>query len=107
MVLDLVAEDRRELQRSSSIPAGKFDTSRAIKHLLLALENARERESAIELGRGMFGFGVVYWRRGDVQQAETSSPKSLKQRRMASDAGGIIMSLNIVGRFARYQGRTR
>jgi tetratricopeptide (TPR) repeat protein len=81
------------------------DTSRAIKHLLMAQESARKRQSASELGRAMFGLGFTYWLRGDVQQAETFFTESLAQRRKASDASGIILSLNIVGRLARQQGR--
>jgi tetratricopeptide (TPR) repeat protein len=81
------------------------DTSRGIKHLLLALQDAREKESAIDLGRVMNGLGVVYWRRGDAQQAETFFAESLKQRRIASDGSGLILSLSMMGRFARFQGR--
>jgi CHAT domain-containing protein len=82
------------------------DTSRAIEHLQLALEDAREKQSAIDLGRIMTGLGLVYWRRGDVQQAEIFFAESLKQRRIATEAYGLIMNLNFLGRFARHQGRT-
>jgi CHAT domain-containing protein len=81
------------------------DTSRAIEHLQLALEDAREKQSAIDMGRVMTGLGLVYWYRGDVQQAETFFAESLKQRRIATDAHGLIMNLNILGSFARKQGR--
>jgi CHAT domain-containing protein len=82
------------------------DTSRGIKHLQLALEDARERESAIDLGRAMSGLGVVYWRRGDAQQAQTFFAESLKHQRTASDGFAVIATLGLVGRFARFDGRT-
>ena len=82
------------------------DTSRAIKHLQLALEDAREKQSAIDLGRVMTGLGLVYLRRGDVQQAEIFFVEALKQRRIATETDGLIMTLNFLGRFARSQGRT-
>ena len=81
------------------------DTSRGIEHLLLALEHARARESALDLGRVMASLGTVYWRRGDVQQAETFFNESLKQRRQLNDIYGLIPSLTMVGRFARFEGR--
>jgi CHAT domain-containing protein len=82
------------------------DTSRGVKHLLVALEDARERESAIDLGRAMSGLGVVYWRRGDAQQAQTFFAESLKHQRTASDGFSLVATLGIVGRFARFDGRT-
>jgi tetratricopeptide (TPR) repeat protein len=81
------------------------DTTRAIENLLEALQAARERESATDMGRVMYGLGLTYWRRGDILQAGTFFAESLQQRRKTADAIGIIMSLAMVGRFARYEGR--
>ncbi len=92
------------LQNAGVAYANFGDTSKAIEVLLLALEAARETESALDLGRVMYGLGFVYWRRGDMPQAETFFAESLRQRRIASDATGLINSLAIVGRLARYQG---
>jgi CHAT domain-containing protein len=94
------------LQNAGVAYANFGDTTKAITVLLQALDAARETESALDLGRVMYGLGFVYWRRGDVPQAETFFTESLKQRRIATDATGLINSLAIVGRFARFQGRT-
>ena len=98
--------DYSSFQQNAGVAYASFgDTSRGIEHLLLALEHARQRESALDLGRATSGLGLVYWRRGDVQQAETFYNESLKQRRTVTDGPGLIPSLTMVGRFARYQGR--
>ena len=81
------------------------DTPKAIRHLLLALQAARETGSPQDMGRVMYALGLVYWRRGDTQQAQTFFEESLKQRRLVNDTPGLINSLAMVGRFARLQGR--
>ncbi|MEO8018987.1 MAG: CHAT domain-containing protein [Pseudomonadota bacterium] len=81
------------------------DTTKAITCLLIALEAARERQSALDMGRVMYGLGMVYWRRGDLQQAGTFFTESLRQRRITSDTTALILSLAIAGRYARYEGR--
>jgi CHAT domain-containing protein/Tfp pilus assembly protein PilF len=110
-LLPLVSKTYSPAYASYHLNAGEAysnvgDTSRAIKHLQLALEDAREKQSAIDLGRVMTGLGLVYFRRGDVQQAEIFFVEALKQRRIATEADGLIMTLNFLGRFVRSQGRT-
>jgi CHAT domain-containing protein/tetratricopeptide (TPR) repeat protein len=71
---------------------------------LLTRASKIDSGSQHDKGRIAHGFGLEYWRRGDLAQAEAFFAEGLRIHRQASDANGMNASLRVSGMLARETG---